>query len=65
MPSGRMPTASEILEVMDWLERNPDRRGELSGGYDIFRACVADIAAAFLPFAVAAARAKSIAELTA
>ena len=51
--------------MIDRLERDPDRRGELSGGYDIFRACVADIAAAFLPLAVAAARAKSIAELTA
>ena len=40
--SGRIPTASEVLEVMDRLERDPQRRGELYRGYDIFRACVAE-----------------------
>jgi hypothetical protein len=37
-----MPTASEVLEVMDRLERDPERRGEMYRGYDIFKACVAD-----------------------
>lgn len=42
MPSGRIPTALEVLEVMDRLERDPQRRGELNRGYDIFRACVSE-----------------------
>lgn len=37
-----MPTASEVLDVMDRLERDPERRGELYRGYDIFAACVAE-----------------------
>jgi hypothetical protein len=42
MSSGRMPTASEVLDVMDRLERDPERRIELSQSYDIFRACVGE-----------------------
>lgn len=37
-----MPTASEILDIMDRLERDKARRHVLSRGYEIFRACVAD-----------------------
>lgn len=40
MPSGRMPTASEVLDVMDRLEHDADRRGELSRSFDFFSACV-------------------------
>jgi hypothetical protein len=42
MSSGRIPTASEVLDVMDRLERDPERRGELYRGYDIFTACVGE-----------------------
>jgi hypothetical protein len=42
MSSGRMPAASEILDVMDRLERDPERRQQLTSGYDIFRACVSE-----------------------
>jgi len=37
-----MPTASEVLDVMDRLERDPERRRELARSYDIFRACVGE-----------------------
>jgi hypothetical protein len=40
MSSGRKPTPSEILDVMDRLERDVARRHELLQGYAIFRACV-------------------------
>jgi len=40
MSSGRMPTTSEVLDVMDRLEHDAERRIELSRSYDIFRACV-------------------------
>jgi hypothetical protein len=40
MSSGRMPTASEVLNVMDRLEHDAERRIALSRSYDIFRACV-------------------------
>jgi hypothetical protein len=42
MVSGSIPTASEVLGVLDRLERNPERRSELRSGYQIFRACVAE-----------------------
>jgi hypothetical protein len=42
MASGSIPTASEVLAVLDRLERNPERRSELRSGYQIFRACVAE-----------------------
>jgi TIR domain len=37
-----MPTASEVLDVMDRLEHDAERRIVLSRSYDIFRACVED-----------------------
>jgi TIR domain-containing protein len=37
-----MPTASEVLSVMDRLERDPEQRRELMKSYDIFRACVSE-----------------------
>lgn len=41
MSSGRrMPIASEVLDVMDRLEHDAERRIELSRSYDVFRACV-------------------------
>jgi hypothetical protein len=40
MPSGRQPTGSEILDVLDLLERDPERRALLSSGYRIFLVCV-------------------------
>src|SRR5258708_38920635 len=40
MSSGRQPTGSEILDVLDRLERDPERRAVLSSGYRIFRVCV-------------------------
>lgn len=40
MSSGRQPTGSEILTVLDHLERDPERRGVLSSGYRIFQVCV-------------------------
>jgi hypothetical protein len=40
MSSGREPTASEVLDVMDRLQRDPNRRLELASGHSIFRACV-------------------------
>jgi hypothetical protein len=42
MPSGREPTASEVLDLMVRLEQDPMRRGTLWRGYDIFRAAVAE-----------------------
>ena len=42
MSSGRMPTTSEVLDVMDRLEHDAERRIELSQSYDIFRACVGE-----------------------
>ena len=42
MSSGQMPTASEILDVLDRLERDPERRRLLASGYEIFRVCVAE-----------------------
>jgi hypothetical protein len=42
MASGRKPTASEVLDVLDRIERDPERRRELSSGYEIFSACVAE-----------------------
>jgi len=40
MAYGRKPTASEVLDVMDRLQRDPIRRDELSAGHRIFRVCV-------------------------
>jgi len=40
MSSGQIPTPSEILDVLDRLERDPERRGLLTSGYAIFRVCV-------------------------
>jgi hypothetical protein len=42
MASGRKPTASEVLNVMDHLQRDRDRRLKLDRGDGIFRACVAE-----------------------
>jgi TIR domain len=42
MASGSIPTAPEVLSVLDRLERNPERRSELWTGYQIVRACVAE-----------------------
>jgi TIR domain len=35
-----MPTASEVLDILDRLERDPERRQLLASGYQIFRACI-------------------------
>ncbi len=35
-----MPTASEVLDVLDRLERDAERRTKLASGYEIFRVCV-------------------------
>lgn len=40
MASGHKPTASEVLDVMDRLQRDPGRRHALDRGDGIFRVCV-------------------------
>ncbi len=42
MVSGHKPTASEVLDVMDRLQRDRDHRGDLTRSEAIFRACVAE-----------------------
>lgn len=39
MAYGREPTASEVLDVMDRLQRDRIRRDELTAGSKIFRVC--------------------------
>lgn len=42
MAYGRRPTASEVLDLLDRLQRDPVRRDELVAGYRIFRVTVAE-----------------------
>lgn len=39
--SGRFPSASEVLDVMVQLDRDPARRFDLQIGYKIYEACIA------------------------
>jgi hypothetical protein len=41
MSSGRIPTGSEILDVLVRLEHDPEERNKLASGYELFRVCVA------------------------
>lgn len=41
MSSGRIPTGSEVLDVLVRLERDPEQRIKLASSYEIFRVCVA------------------------
>jgi hypothetical protein len=42
MASGRVPNASEVLDLLDRLRRSESDRGRLYAGWDIYGAAVAD-----------------------
>lgn len=42
MPSGRKPTASEVLDVLDRLQADPGQRYKLSSANEILGACVSE-----------------------
>lgn len=42
MTSGRTPTASEVLDLLDRLQRDEARRGVLASSWEIYRAAVAE-----------------------